>query len=141
MKSCRPLTAMIFMSLCSHIFAEDQSLNIFWKKFRAAATQGEIAQITSLTQLPLLLHGVTDDEPIVKCDPTCIGSRLPDLLAQTIYVPTKAGVEPRTMQEIIEAQASVAPDLPSDQTHFRLQQFLFTKTAKGWRWTDAYLEE
>ena len=113
-------------------------LQKFWTEFRAAALEGNMDKVASLTQFPFTVRGVLDSDPVQALDHAAFLPMFAKLLAQDPGL--KA--EPETMRDLIERTKALSDKALGDGGRTaRLGTFVFARTGGQWRFTRAYVEE
>jgi hypothetical protein len=138
----RLLLSLTCLAACACSASESNtSAQSFWTSFRQAVSEGSRTKAAQLTRFPLEVRGVSDDDPVVKCDRACFDSTYEKLVNQKVYLPKGDDVVEKTMRQLILDQPTLRKADQSGQSSFRFQQFQFELTTAGWRLVTAYLEE
>ena len=110
----------------------------FWADFRGAAVRGDYERVVQLTAFPFSISGVLDDSSREVIGEDRFVRLLPRLLDQD----TGLRAERQGMLEFLE-QSENPPSLALDEfgETVGVGPFEFEKTASGWMFVRAYLEE
>ncbi len=116
--------------------AQEQSLQTFWTKFRAAALANDAAAIAAMSAPVVIQHGDLDDSPQSRLSPRQVAPVVAKILAKD------DGVDPqgRTQRQLMEAASTPPKDCSATADHYRFGDIEFTHGAKGWQLTALYYE-
>lgn len=116
--------------------AQEQSLQAFWTKFRAAALANDAAAIAALSAPVVMQHGDLDDSPKFRLSP----KQVAPVVAKVLEKDDGTDLQGRTHRQLLQAAASPPKDRSATKDNYRFGDMEFTRGTGGWRLTALYYE-
>ncbi|MEH3040493.1 MAG: hypothetical protein PGN21_10580 [Sphingomonas paucimobilis] len=116
--------------------AQEQSLQAFWTKFRAAALANDAAAIAAMSAPTVVQRGDLDDSPQRRLSP----AQVPAVLAKVLEQPDGVDAADRTQRQVLQATATPERDEAFPDNQFRFGNMEFERGAQGWRLVRFYYE-
>lgn len=113
---------------------------LFWRNFRQALLEGHKQKLASMTRLPLVVRGLTDDQPSRRVGKSKLVSTLKTVLAQEVYPTHAANDSPQPLRKLVEMTPVWQPMHWSSAKQVRLESLAFAKDASGWKLVTVYDE-
>ncbi|MDJ0276639.1 hypothetical protein QLH51_07515 [Sphingomonas sp. 2R-10] len=116
--------------------AQEQSLDAFWTKFRAAALSNDAAAIAAMSAPVVMQHGDLDDSPKFRLAP----EQVAPVVAKILDKNDGTSLQGRTHRQLLQAATSPPKDRSATRDDYRVGDLEFTRGANGWRLTALYYE-
>ena len=113
-----------------------EAFQTFWTEFRRAVLAKDNDRIADMTHFPLIVHGLTDADPVERCDK----ARFPTLCEKLLRRDTGLGDNtPLSEFDFIRKKKIIyEDDFQGDTTGIRLGDFVFSKIGGHWYFAEGF---